>query len=399
VRRLATSGQHASTNPSLPDSLRHLPTDHPIYGVSDSLLAEFQTAQEELLEPSGSAAEFCTEACQELGYPPDSAIAFDGRTLNEINDLSRAELVATMQEKEPGIEPGFHTAIAEQMQLRRAFADPESAIQAVEDKIESVVGDFPTQASDIEQGRNPGDLLDPFIVSAAQELAYRGSASDALEAITSHKILMVIEGLIGHLHEDVISQMRGNVRAPEPRGEELDFIANPFPGADIVQPPWSDERSLTFHQVKSKTGSAKGGDAARLGRQLRLLLDTYGGNAFYDALVGRSLLGHRSKGGVLRACPEAVVLVGQAAFEALTGSKAGAELLLRVYQEAFRRVAEKTGYSLTEVVARITSEFESRADQDEGEDFLEVLLGDVTTAENPDDQSSLTYSPRRRRQS
>jgi hypothetical protein len=37
-----------------------------------------------------------------------------------------------------------------------------------------------------------------------------------LTASVSHKALMMIEDLIGHLHEDVLGQMRGNVRAPEP---------------------------------------------------------------------------------------------------------------------------------------------------------------------------------------
>ena len=380
----------------MPDSLRHLPAGHPIHAISDSLLAKLVEAQEELLDPGGSASDFCASACRDLGHPDDSAAAFEGRTVGDIN-LPRSGLVAIMQERKSSLDPRVQVGIAEQMQLCRAFADPESAIRSVEDKVESVVGDFPREAADIEQGRNPGDLFDPFIVSATQQLVYGQSAMEAIEAITSHKILMVIEGLIGHLHEDVIALMRGNVRAPEPRGEALDFATNPFPGADIVQPPWDEHRGICFHQVKSKTGSAKGGDGARLGRQLQLLLDTYEGNAFYDALVGRSLLGHRSKGGVLRACPDAVVLVGQAAFKALTGSQAGAELLLRVYEEAFKRVAARAGYSLADVVRRITSEFEARATAEEGQDFLEVLLEDVTSAENPDDQSSLTYRPRRGR--
>jgi hypothetical protein len=381
----------------LPDVLRHLAADHPVHGIPDALLAEFRQAQETLLDPGSPASELCASACRDAGCAEDPAAAFEGRALADVNDLSKAGLVAIMQEGSPGDDPELQAAIAEQMQLHRAFADPEAVIRWVEDKVEAVVGDFPREAADIEQGRNPGDLLDPFIVSATQELVHGGGASDAIEAITSHKILMVIEGLIGHLHEDVIGRMRGNVRAPEPRGEELDFAKNPFPGADIVQPPWDERRGICFHQVKSKTGSAKGGDGARLGRQLQLLLDTYGGNAFYDALVGRSLLGHRSKGGVLRACPAAVVLVGQAAFQALTGSRAGAELLLRVYEEAFKRVAARAGYSLAEVARRIASEFEARTASGEGQGFLEVLLRDVTTAPNPGDQSSLTYRPRRGR--
>ena len=377
------------------DPLDHLSADHPIHGVSDALLDELRRAQEELLDPFGSASDFCASACRDIGHPDDSAAAFEGLTIASIDDLSRAELVAIMKDHEPAAEPGSHASIAEQMQLSRAFADPELAIRSVADKVASAVGDFPKVAADIERGRNPGDLLDPFIVSAMQDLVYGHSATEALEAIALHKILMAIEGLIGHLHEDVIARMRGNVRVPEPRGEDLDLLVNPFPGADIVQPPWSDRRGLCFHQVKSKTGSAKGGDGVRLGRQMQLLLDTYGGTVFYDALVGRTLLGHRSKGGVLRACPDAVVLVGQAAFEALTASKAGAELLLRVYRAAFKRVAEKVGCSLADVVRRVPSEFETRGIGEDGRYCLEALLADVTTAERPEDQSSRSYRARR----
>ena len=117
--------------------------------------------------------------------------------------------------------------------------------------------------------------------------------------------------------------------APEPRGvdqETLDPATNPFPGADIVQPPLATGRPLRFHQVKSKTGSAKGGDGRRLGLQLRELTRLYGGEAYYDALIGNTLRGHRSMAGVLKAAPEVVVLVGEAAFRALTGSVAGPRL-------------------------------------------------------------------------
>ena len=94
---------------------------------------------------------------------------------------------------------------------------------------------------------------------------------------------MMIEGLLGHLHEDVIGEMRGNVRAPEPRGgeqEEIDAAINPFPGADVVQPPGQRSEALRFHQIKSKTGSAKGGDGKRLGDQLRRLQESMAATFF-----------------------------------------------------------------------------------------------------------------------
>ena len=139
-----------------------------------------------------------------------------------------------------------------------------------------------------------------------------GNFETAIGHMVAHKALMMIEGLMGHLHEDVLGIMRGNVRVPVPQGkknkEALDLILNPFPGADLIQPPWSESRGLRFHQIKSKTGSAKGGDGRRLGEQLARLQKLYGGQIYYHALIGNTLVGHRTRAGVEKAAKDAVVL-------------------------------------------------------------------------------------------
>ena len=226
--------------------------------------------------------------------------------------------------------------LAQRTHLVRAFSDPDAVLQRVTAKIQEVVQTFPREAADIERGRNPGDVLDPFILTATQTLLFAGNFQEAIGATVAHKALMIIEGLMGHLHEDVIGMMRGNVRAPEPRGfnqEQIDPHDNPFPGADVVQPPIAVGGALRVHQVKSKTGSAKGGDGKRLGDQLRRLREFYHADVFYDALIGNTLRGHRSMRGVLTSEPQAIVLVGDAAFRELTRSSIGPELLLRVYQK------------------------------------------------------------------
>ena len=208
-----------------------------------------------------------------------------------------------------------------------------------------------------------------------------GDFEGTISATVAHKVLMIIEGLLGHLHEDVIGAMRGNLRVPEPRGEDQETLnpaSNPFPGADLMQPPLANGRVLRFHQVKSKTGSAKGGDGRRLGLQLTALTSLYGGEAYYDALIGNTLRGHRSMAGVRRAAPAVVVLVGEAAFRELTGSSAGPQLLLRLYQAAFDVAAKRTGYSLQSVVTGILLAFRQRAEQ-LGEGFLEAVLHDAVT--------------------
>jgi len=157
----------------------------------------------------------------------------------------------------------------------------------------------------------------------------------------------------------------------------LDPFTNPFPGADIVQPPQQAGEKLRVHQVKSKTGSAKGGDGKRLGDQLQKLKQYYDADIFYDALIGNTLRGHRSMNGVLAAAPTATVLVGEAAFRELTGSEIGPELLLRVYQNAFSEAARLSGYQIEFMASGIVTTFKGRADE-AGEGYLELLLKDST---------------------
>jgi hypothetical protein len=279
-------------------------------------------------------------------------------------------------------------ALAQQVQLLRAFNHPEAVVQYTQEKVATIVQRLPTTAEDIQCGRNPGDVLDPYIFAAVQGLIYLDDFEGTITATVSHKALMMIEGLIGHLHEDVIGFMRGNVRVPEPRGkdqESFDPISNPFPGADLVQPP-QPTRPVRFHQIKSKTGSAKGGDAKRLGQQLKKLREHYGGDAFYDALIGNTLRGHRSMAGVLKEEPNVVVLVGEAAFAELTGSQLGPELLLRLYQSAFEVTARKSGYKFHEVVKTVYATFEQRL-AEQGTGFLELVLNDAVSGE-PEEQDS-----------
>jgi hypothetical protein len=205
---------------------------------------------------------------------------------------------------------------------------------------------------------------------------------------------MMIEGLLGHLHEDILGRMRGNVRAPEPRGkdqEKLDYLTNPFPGADLLQVPTKTGGKVRLHQVKSKTGSAKGGDGKRLGDQLQFLSEHYDAEIYYDALVGNTLVGHRSRAGVEKAAPRVTVLVGQAAFTKLTGSAHGASFLLRLYQESFRAAATATSYSIADVTQTIVGYFKQRAEK-AGETFLEVVLQTSTGGAAQDQDSRAEHN-------
>jgi hypothetical protein len=389
----------------VPSILRFVEPRNPVHRIHPGTLARLCTAQSEV---------FCrafASAADVLGAALSDA-KLDIRAPHELQD----EPPESVGEKPFPALYGFcgallrsqgvggqevvhlHAAnLAQRIHMLRAFHSPDRVLDSVAGKVAEVANGFPRVAADIEVGRNPGDVLDPFILSATQVLLCQGSLDAAVGATVAHKALMMIEGLLGHLHEDIVGEFRGNLRSPEPRGfnqELLDLFTNPFPGADIVQPPTREGMALRFHQVKSKTGSAKGGDGKRLGEQLLRLQQYYRGETFYAALVGNTLRGHRSMNGVLRASPKTVVLVGASAFRELTGCDIGPELLMRVYQNAFSQAARATGYSVQEMARAITQTFRRRAEES-GEDYLDALLR-CAVGGAPDEQDSRLYrlSPR-----
>jgi hypothetical protein len=372
---------------------------HPIHRINPEVVERLERAQLNVFDRSfGNALEFCNRVLADLKLAISLPQSLADRPATDISELPFADLrefylAHLAAGGVTGTTAELHALnLSQRTQLVRAFEDPNRAIARVTAKVTEVVASFPRTAADIERGRNAGDVLDPYILAATQTLLYGGNFQGAIGATVAHKALMIIEGLMGHLHEDVVGDMRGNIRAPEPRGfnqEILDPFENPFPGADVVQPPTSSGERLRVHQVKSKTGTVKGGDGKRLGDQLRQLATYYDAETFYDALIGNTLRGHRSIAGVRTASPETVVTVGEAAFRELTRSSIGPELLLRVYQNAFSEAAIVTGYGIDAMVADIHATFQERA-QAAGETFLEVVLHDAVGGP-PEAQDSRVY--------
>ena len=388
-----------------PHRLRFVTERNPIHRINEEVLTRLISAQDNVIDHAfPSAADFYARVFDDLKL---SLAVPDGLKDKPVQDVSDRPFSELMQNFMPilgaagitGQSARIHAAnLAQRTHMIRAFEQPDAVLARVTDKVREIIRTFPHTADDIERGRNPGDVLDPYILAATQTLLYGGDFQEAIGATVAHKALMIIEGLLGHLHEDVIGDMRGNIRAPEPRGfnqELIDSYDNPFPGSDVVQPPTRDSENIRFHQVKSKTGSAKGGDGKRLGDQLRQLRQYYAGEVYYDALIGNTLRGHRSMRGVLRSEPQAVVLVGEAAFRELTRSTVGPALLLRVYQIAFSEASRQAEYHIDAMAAGIVSTFHERS-QAAGEDFLELLLSD-SIGSNLDQQDSRTYNPPTRR--
>ena len=100
--------------------------------------------------------------------------------------------------------------------------------------------------------------------------------------------------------------------------------------------------------------------------------------------------------GVLRAASQVVVLVGEAAFRELTGSVAGPQLLLRLYQSAFDVASRKTGYSFQAIVSAIFVAFRQRAEE-LGEGFLEAVLHDAISGSSAQQDSRQFLANRRKR--
>lgn len=379
--------------------IRHVPPNHPLNKLELGLRNKLVSAQGEMIDMEFRVAgELLRRVFDDLKLKLNPPAQMAEQPVDAVADQSFKALLSLFSQllQANGVPDQANRRqaanLAHRVQLVRAFKEPDLVVEETVAKVSEIVAGFPRTAEHLQRGRNPGDVLDPYILAASQQLVYGGDLEGTFTAAVAHKTLMIIEGLLGHLHEDVLGKMRGNVRAPEPRGEDQEQLnprINPFPGADIVQPPIGRGRPLRFHQVKSKTGSAKGGDGRRLGLQLLELQRMYGGEIFYDALIGNTLRGHRSMAGVLRAAPNAVVLVGESAFLALTGSPNGPELLLRLYQAAFDVAAQNNGYRIQDVIEVVYHTFRQQASA-AGESFLDALLHDAIKG-TPNEQDSRVF--------
>lgn len=349
-------------------------------GLTAQLRGELAKAQADLdWVETATAADLVRQACANLHLDPSIADVVPAVTAIELGDLPHGGLTEIFFSHFPE-GTSLASELADEIQLCRAFSDPAPILALVESKIELAVRKFPRKSADLKVGDNKGDVLDPFILAANFELLSERSIPRTIETALAHKVLMKIEDMIGNMHQTVLGAMRGNFRVPEPgrtTGGSKGVVHptfNPFPGADIGQVPLpSAPNAVRLFQVKNKTGSAKGGDGKRLGEQLRVLAETYGAQTFYVAVVGNTLVGHRSKGAVLRESPATAVMVGEAALRELTRSAVGTELLLRVYRRAFRAVAAKLPYDLDSIAAKVTEDFEGIANEREG-DLVEGWL-------------------------
>ncbi|TPL07587.1 hypothetical protein FJ938_11135 [Mesorhizobium sp. B2-4-14] len=388
------------------DLIEFLPPKHPAQRVGEAFKADLIRAQRSIIGRAfPNAGAFCLRVLDDLKLAITVPKELFDRPVSDVADLDFGDLSDMFRNlvKAAGIPDSASQLHAQNLsrraQLLRAFEDPDAVLQWATRKVTRIIGDLPKTAADIEVGRNPGDVLDPYLLAATQALLCEGDFRQAIGATVSHKALMILEGLMGHLHEEVVGRMRGNVKNPEPRAENselFDFQFNPFPGVDVVQPPAEAGRPLRLHQVKSKTGTLNSSGGMRLAEQMRQLRMAYPGAELYShSLVGNTLRGHRSMGGMLRVEPALIIMVGDASFKVLTGSGNGAELLVRIYQAAFELAAAETGYSVETMTTTIFEKFKERAEE-AGEGYIEAVVHQSTRGEAAN-LDSRTYVGRRAR--
>lgn len=185
-------------------SILNVPADSPLNDVPEALKLRLVTAQSDALELEfKSAHDLCARALSDLKIAVRPPKRLAGRSAADFGDMAAAELIATYSEilarnGVPEQAISLQAAnLVHRTQLLRAFRDPDGVISVTCSKVAAVVRDFPKTAADIRCGRNPGDVLDPYILGAAQALMCAGDFEHTISATVAHKILMIIEGCWG----------------------------------------------------------------------------------------------------------------------------------------------------------------------------------------------------------
>ena len=153
----------------------NVPVQHPLNLVPDTIKERIIAAQSDAIETEfPSAKELCARAFSDLKIalsPPEDSAEISAAALG---DRTSAELVALYSAildagRVPEQAISLQAAnLAHRTQLLRAFHAPDRVIAETCEKVIEVVQGFPKDVEDIRCGRNPGDVLDPYILGAAQ---------------------------------------------------------------------------------------------------------------------------------------------------------------------------------------------------------------------------------------
>ncbi|WP_156119770.1 hypothetical protein [Leptolyngbya sp. KIOST-1] len=179
--------------------VKFFPDTSPVHNLTPVFKNAILEAQDESFgSVFTSAGNYIRTVLEQLRIQIEVPALLDSEDPTEFSDKSFGEFVDfftyLLNSEDYPTQAVQRTAasLAARAMLLRAFADPDSAVNFVRDKIITVVESFPQEASDIEVGRNRGDVLDPFILAATQYLLYKGEFDGAISATVSHKALMII---------------------------------------------------------------------------------------------------------------------------------------------------------------------------------------------------------------
>ena len=181
-------------------SLLYLSADHPLHQLPEELRNRLAAAQRNLVEQEFvDAAALCGRIFADLKIAVSVPSELRDRPVLDLADLPFRELCRTFFDTliaagvaEASVD-ALSKSLAQRCQLVRAFPDPDTTLNRIEAKIFAVANDLPRTAADLERGRNPGDVLDPYILVASQHLLFGGDFGQTVEAAVSHKALMIIE--------------------------------------------------------------------------------------------------------------------------------------------------------------------------------------------------------------
>jgi hypothetical protein len=209
----------------------NVPATHALNSLSESLKHRIVTAQTNLFEMEfKSAADLLSRSLSDLKIAIKPPRKLKDSPASHLGDMTSKDLIEhcsgfLARNGIPDQAVSLHASnLSHRIQLLRAFDEPDHIIKVTCKMIEEKIARFPTTAEQIRCGRNPGDVLDPYILSCAQILMYSGNFESTISATVAHKDLMIIEGFLGNLHETVIGNMRGNVHPPKSSGKDKEIL-------------------------------------------------------------------------------------------------------------------------------------------------------------------------------
>jgi hypothetical protein len=153
------------------DQIEFLHQKHPAQRTTEQFRAELIEAQQSIIaRVFHHAGEFCAEVLDNLKLSIPTPRHLLEQPVSAIADLDFAGLkdffvnLVTISGIPASAAEMHAENLSRRAQLLRAFKDPDIVLTWATTKVVEVIADLPKTAKDIEIGRNPGDVLDPYLL-------------------------------------------------------------------------------------------------------------------------------------------------------------------------------------------------------------------------------------------